>query len=705
MLKHFLHRLPLIIILLAGFLPVTPSPAAPETEVVVEDPLLHPTYTTCKDTYWYEFANDRGHKAYLTLNASDLTNSTNSGEWHPVIPQTGYYRVEAYIPAHDPITWCNTYQWHIDHDTTDARYTIHHFYGATTRKVSQYPLSNQWLDLGEFYFKSGSDGYVSLTDLNGETKFSTTVSFSALRFTFTRATRPQNFLPFMHYSDPSGKPPPDTGVIQGQGFDVCTVPSIAQMQTWWNKSPYSFFGLYLGGIHFASFCTKADAAWVKTVHDQGWSFIPTWVGPQAPCSSYKYKINLDLALSYYQGRQEADAASQAASKMGLTNYGLGGTIIYYDMESYSGASLECRQAVASFMNGWGERLGELGNISGGYGARSSYITDWATVEHVPQDVWIASWYANGYDPYASVYGITWLDGLWVHHQRLRQYAGEVGNTWGGVSLTVDLNVADGMVAMPPTQPLSKLSIAKSASLEDAGWLSAEQGWLVMDQRLYWTDDRGANWIDITPADTLMAYFLPSGQAWAISNADAGRLDLHISSDWGNTWQAAKIELPLGDWQPIQLWLSSPADGWIVLQKQASLNFSTAVLLKTTDGGLTWQTLDLPAVGRIAFSSPAEAVLQDNRNGAIYTTNDGGLSWQAEKSVPSPLSQSSLPNDTLNSGWSSASLGWAISSNGSCQGDKLGSTFACQSSMELWQTLDGGSQWINLPLPAERSPKQ
>jgi hypothetical protein len=704
MVIRLVRRLPLIIILLVGFLPVSPAPAAPDVEVVVEDPLLHPTYTTCKDTYWYEFDTDRGHKAYLTLNASDPTHSTNYGEWHPVIPQTGYYRVEAYIAAHDTITWCNTAQWPIDHDTTDARYTIHHFYGETTQKVSQHPLSNQWLDLGEFYFKAGSDGYVSLTDFNNEAEYSTTVAFSAMRFTFTRETRPQNYLPLMHYTDSSGKPAPDIGIIQGQGFDVCKLPTISQMQTWWNQSPYSFFGLYLGGVHFASFCTKADAAWVKSVHSQGWSFVPTWVGPQAPCSVYKNKISLDPVAAYNQGRQEADTASQAAYNMGLTNYGWGGTVIYYDMESFGGASLECRQAVASFMNGWGERLGELGNLSAGYGARSSYITDWAAIEHLPQNVWIASWYADGYDPYASVNGITWLTGLWFNHQRLRQYAGEVGNTWGGVSLTVDLNVADGVVAMPPANPLSRLIVTTSPVIEDTGWLSAEQGWLVRDHRLYWTSDAGLSWQDVSPSSTELAYFLPSGQAWALSFSEGAGITLYSSNDKGSTWQGSQVKLPVDDWRPLQLYFSSPLDGWIVLQKQTSLIFSSAILLKTDDGGLTWQTHQLPAVGRLTVLSSSEARLQDDREGISYQTKDSGLSWQVEKSLPSLLSQQNLPENTLNSGWLTANLGWAVTSNGSCRGEKLSSDFTCQSTSQLWQTLDGGTQWLNLPLPTKSTPE-
>ena len=69
-------------------------------------------------------------------------------------------------------------------------------------------------------------GFVSLSDLNGEAEYTTTVSFSAMRFTFTRLTRPQTYLPLVHYTDPSGRPPADVGVIQAQGFDACHLPTI-----------------------------------------------------------------------------------------------------------------------------------------------------------------------------------------------------------------------------------------------------------------------------------------------------------------------------------------------------------------------------------------------------------------------------------------------------------------------------------------------
>jgi photosystem II stability/assembly factor-like uncharacterized protein len=689
----------LIAVMTSLLLPASASTAAPTIEVVVQDPQLDPGFTTCPLTYWYPFSNIWEHTAYLTLNVSDPLHSSNYAEWHPLIPQAGYYKVEAFIAGHAPITWCTGAGRTIDHDTTDARYSIHHAYGTSTRLVSQDPLYDQWLNLGEYYFNAGNAGTISLSDLNGEQEYSTTVSFSAMRFTYTRPSRPIIYLPGIYRASPAGGPPADVGVVQGQGFDVCTLPSISSMQKWWNESPYSFYGLYLGGIQLPAQCAGASAAWVSTVHQQGWSFIPTWVGPQAPCSPWSQKMSPDPAISYQQGRQEAEAASSRAAALGLTKSGLGGTIIYYDMEVFGGASLECRAAASAFMNGWTERLGELGNIAGGYGAHNSYVEDWASLAHAPKDVWAASWYADYYDPYASVYSIPWLQGLWTSHQRIRQYAGDHHESWGVIGMAIDSDVADGVVAMPPASSLAQPTIISSPSIEDTAWLSADQGWLVSEEHLYWTSDRGKSWQDISPAPVQMAYFLPSSQAWAISTLNQDYPTIYISTDKGMSWDSHALDLPPDDWKPLQLQFTSPTSGWLELQKVTSQAFNLAVLLKTTDGGLSWQTYDLPMAGKITFESLSDGWLMNPDRQQIFHTTDGGLTWQVGEHKDQPQVEMALPTNTMFSGWLAGSLGWAATSTGSCQGEKGTAGFTCQIQNSLWQSVDSGETWLQVPMPA------
>jgi hypothetical protein len=698
--RHFL----LFAVLTSLLVPGGRSIGAPTIEVVVEDPVLQPPFTTCPETYWSPFANDRGHTAYLTLNTNNPIHSTNYGEWHPLIPQSGNYRVEAYIAGHAAITWCTGAGRTIEHDTSEARYAIHHAYGISTRVVSQYPLANQWLDLGEYYFTAGSAGYVALEDLNSEVEYSTLVSFSAMRFTYTGDSHPINFLPVVFHADISEGSPPEVGVLQAQGFDVCTLPSLTKMQTWWNESPYAFYGLYLGGAQLPVQCAGATIAWVNAAHQQGWSFLPTWVGPQAPCSPYSHKMSADPAVSYQQGRQEAQAASTRAAELGLTTDGLGGTIIYYDMEVFGGASLECRQAASSFMNGWVERLQELGNIAGGYGAHNSYVEDWASVTHVPNDVWAAAWYANYYDPYASVNNITWLQGMWTNHQRIRQYAGDHHETWGGIGMTIDSDVADGMVAMPPNGPRSNPTILSSLTVEDTGWLSADRGWVVSDGHLYWTPDRGKSWQDITPAPVEMAYFLPSGSAWAISVTGFEDTTIYISNDAGLNWKSQALNITPGDWWPIQMQFTSATSGWLVLQRISSQALEAASLLKTSDGGLTWQIYELPATGKITFTTPTEGWLVSSEREQVFHTQDGGHTWQSVGQNDYPQINTPLPQGSFLSGQLPSGLNWAATANGTCQGEKDTPGFTCQVQSNLWQSIDGGRAWETITLPKASTSK-
>ncbi len=682
--------------------PLSEPPSAQVLEIVIEDPQLQPAYTTCPDSYWYPFTNNRGHTAYLTLNAFNPANSTNHGEWHPVITQSGYYKVEAYIAAHSAITWCTGQGRTINHDTADAHYSIHHAEGVSTAALSQYPLSNQWLNLGEYYFNAGGDGYVSLTDKNDEPDFSNTVSFSAMRFTFTRLNRPNTYLPMVNYDIPPVDPPPGTGIIQAQGFDACHLPEISEMQTWWNQSPYHFYALYLGGESLYSGCTVANSSWVSAVHQQGWSFVPTWVGPQAPCASYLHKMSNDPAVSYQQGRQNAEAASAKAASIGLSDPDDGGTVIYYDVEVYGGASLECRQVVSSFMNGWVARLHELGNFAGGYGGRNSFVTDWATIAHVPDDVWAASWYTTVYDPNANVFGITWLNGFWGNHQRIRQYSGDHNETWGSIRFNIDSDVADGVVALPPTGPLAIPMVNTAPSIENAGWISADQGWVISENQLYWTDDQGNTWKHISPGSVQLAYFLPSGEAWALTGQENENMILYLSSSMGEKWENQQIKLPPDLWRPIQLQFTSPTNGWIVLKKSTSQAFNIGILMKTSDGGITWTTNDLPIAAPINFLSDEDGWMASDSDNPVYHTLDGGLTWQTEKYNDYPLSILSVPKNATLSGWQANGLGWAVISDGNCTGDKDAPGFTCQTTTSLHQSLDGGQSWQKIPLPGDPS---
>lgn len=237
--------------------------------------------------------------------------------------------------------------------------------------------------------------------------------------------------------------------VTGQGFDTCGIPTLSALNKWWWFSPYSAVNLYIGGSARACSNSALTSSYTSQIAQQGWKMIPTWVGPQAPCSGYASRINYDTGIAYSQGISEAVSAITSAANLGLADVNKQGSIIYYDLEAYDTGNASCRAAVNSFISGWTSALHSNGNLAGAYGAAcGSAPSDWANIANVPDDLWVA-WWAGPYQyrPNASVFGAPCLDDtLWVNHQRLRQYAGGHDETWAGVTLNIDSDVMDGIVS-------------------------------------------------------------------------------------------------------------------------------------------------------------------------------------------------------------------------------------------------------------------
>jgi hypothetical protein len=83
----------------------------------------------------------------------------------------------------------------------------------------------------------------------------------------------------------------DTTYSDRQGFDTCFLPNPSEMSAWWGNSPYYEVGLFIGGSNRGCKAHNdqvLNANWISTVQKQGWNFIPTWVGPQAPCTEHNF---------------------------------------------------------------------------------------------------------------------------------------------------------------------------------------------------------------------------------------------------------------------------------------------------------------------------------------------------------------------------------------------------------------------------------
>jgi len=437
-------------------------------------------------------------------------------------------------------------------------------------------------------------------------------------------------------------------------FDACHLPALSTLETWWNKSPYWTVNLYLGGSAFSTGCKYdgLNSAWLAAADKIGWTFIPTWVGPQAPCSNYKSRISADQAAAFQQGRGEADLAVQRARGLGFQN----DLVIYLDIEAYAyynDSGNACRDATNAYVSGWVARLHELGHTAGAYGSScGSLITSWSAIANVPDVIWAAYWTQDGYVSNLPLNNILCLsDSLWTSHQRIRQYAGDHNETWGGATLNIDSDITDGAVqaygpgglaAKPPAAAAVTIQ-SSGPQLEDFQLVAPGQGWALAGNRLLWTGEAGTTWQDITPAETgsaplLDAFFLTGRQGWLAAQSPTGGLRVLRTVDGGATWLSASLPAgTAGTFSPVDevfLEFIDAQTGWAAVKLQSGGPFSQGVLYRTVDGGATWSLLPLPLGEPVRFADALRGWVAGGAAGdQLFATQDGGATWQELSPVP------------------------------------------------------------------------
>lgn len=254
----------------------------------------------------------------------------------------------------------------------------------------------------------------------------------------------------------------DAAIVTAPGFDTCVAPPADLLKTWWDKSPYRWLNVYLGGTSMFPTCggKNLTPAWIRTVYEQGWSLLPTWVGLQAPCAPQHAVMSSNAASSYVQGQVEANAAIAAANRLGFSNT----APIYFDMEHFNPTQKNgrrdtaCIQAVNAFLEGWNNELVGRNHFAGVYASASNYPLLDSAIVATSTMAWIAggsSW-TEKYDRRCSVFGNAFIsDHRWNSHQRIYQYTGGHKETYGQKTWNIDSDCADA----PMVGHLTTISIA------------------------------------------------------------------------------------------------------------------------------------------------------------------------------------------------------------------------------------------------------
>jgi glycoside hydrolase-like protein len=270
----------------------------------------------------------------------------------------------------------------------------------------------------------------------------------------------------------------NVGVSKHIGFHKYAVGTTAQMQQWWNSSPYFDVGFYANG---AANHTTPDpnltAGWVATVSGYGWGLIPIWVGEQAPCGClpntgdypscrlFRKTFDWDPNVARFEGALEAGLMHFSLGPASAGGLGLSGTVAYFDMEYYNSTSTcdpnntnstcpavasSCGAAATAFLTGWIAGVHGATFKAGVYASPVDAASDFVGISTVPpDDVWLSA--ANTAYNLVTVWGIGHglADSALPSSLRLRQYTVTpcCDETWGGVTFNIDKDIEDGQIVI------------------------------------------------------------------------------------------------------------------------------------------------------------------------------------------------------------------------------------------------------------------
>ncbi len=251
-----------------------------------------------------------------------------------------------------------------------------------------------------------------------------------------------------------------TGNFNGAAFDACTAPSQATMDAW--LPDYQALGIYISGGLRGCDQPNLTADWVSTNASKGWQFLLIDVGMQAPCTNFNSKMSTDPATALAQGKTSAANAVASAQALGFAQR----SAIYSDIETYT-STAACKASVLSYLSGWTQELNSRGYLGGAYVGAASGGVDLnsaytSTAYTRPDNLWFARW-----NNVAAVTDDKYITSTyWTNHQRVHQYAGNVTEAHGGVSLNIDKNWAD---LTPPPPPVSSFSVTGAVGSATLRW--------------------------------------------------------------------------------------------------------------------------------------------------------------------------------------------------------------------------------------------
>jgi N-acetylmuramoyl-L-alanine amidase len=117
--------------------------------------------------------NDDGAPGYLENGefTTSASNGYNGGEYRYAVSEPSLSASATWTPTITEPGWYPVWVWyrHSANRSVDTRYQIHHSGGVTAVSISQEVHGMTWRYLGEYYFETGTGGYVTLTNKSSDT--------------------------------------------------------------------------------------------------------------------------------------------------------------------------------------------------------------------------------------------------------------------------------------------------------------------------------------------------------------------------------------------------------------------------------------------------------------------------------------------------------------------------------------------------------
>ncbi|MFC2053757.1 fibronectin type III domain-containing protein [Chloroflexota bacterium] len=112
--------------------------------------------------------NDDGAPGYLENGEfiTSVSNGYNGGEYRYAVSEATLSASATWTPSITEPGWYPIWVWyrHSANRPVDTRYQIHHSGGVTAVSISQEVHGKTWRYLGDYYFETGTGGYVTLTN-------------------------------------------------------------------------------------------------------------------------------------------------------------------------------------------------------------------------------------------------------------------------------------------------------------------------------------------------------------------------------------------------------------------------------------------------------------------------------------------------------------------------------------------------------------